>query len=338
MPCKRVRSKYCVFVVRETPLFPSDNVICKYLEQVVYEQIESVYRVVAVAEKPVSSAMWGRFIEIMGGVESAICRQNKYHNPLQQFYPQGVRGCTTILYEKRCSQASEEAVVVEEPALHTNVLDFLQSPVDLSVDLLSIAPFYLGMPRWVKVAELLQWSVVETHRRLLQLEEYLGKNKVSKGIEYLQIRRQKLLCRWIVLVDPVTLVIPLLLDLSVKKERWDEEFEKRLLIYRADEQRLVSVYNYVLQFAPACGLSGLLSKGGVKCDKHVNYTAMYLQETEQYKNTMPWVSLYRRVVRYVEKGMRQDCAEVNFAKCLPPTPAFPHAVYSLQEMANAVKK
>lgn len=278
----------------------------------------------------------------MNGLELELCRANKYHNPVTDL-PEDVDA--VHLLRDGVARVLREV----SGAVTVTAVSFLSSVVDVKADLLSIGRQIVGEERWARVGVLMNWGVLERHRRFLRLQDYLrhgrfagagGAGGAGSAVEQVELKKSKLLSRSFFVVDPLTLVIPLLIDMARKAVDWDEEFALRLRIVQEDERRLGRYFNKVVTRFPGCELL-LFEETGVEGESCDGYLAGYLKTVDEVKaahGKCPWLSLYKKVMFWLNETLRHDTCALGYTKCLPATRSMPDAAWDLSALGVVATK
>lgn len=190
--------------------------------------------------------------------------------------------------------------------------DFLQSPFNPSVDLYYIAGKILGDTWFTGATKRIgsNFFMLEAHRKILLTEH-------TKGIPIPD--RKTVLTRSYLIVDPITLIIPLLIDKTNENARLTSAVEDVKIIARAYKELgcedtihipgKSDIYNVSLQT-----VSHRLQKEN---------KAMFAWQNS------PWVLAYKATVERLVRLLQEDTYAINATRILPPTKSLPEAIYNI---------
>lgn len=314
---KMVKSKWCCVKTNKEPV--SIPYTPSLLTQILYLPEDTGFRVMIQAQRALSERGWMHIVQHFQGYDMIVDAMNRNKTPLMRFVHAGNRHLVRSMPILNLPVAEEDVKVppVDLPVVSQvgfkSIEDFLQSPYDPSVDVLDVARMLI-QDKWKleNLESLQRYDMLEAHRMLLQLEN---------SVKRVGADRTKSLTPAFVLVDPLTLVIPLMLDnpsgLAVYREH----------IVQMEMWRMKKYYEELTR--------------GVKEDvPEWSWPVMHDEKQLRYKvekqrivlkrhAKSEWVQMYHRVVNFVVKGFPEDSVVNKVTVNLPPTESMQEAIYSL---------
>lgn len=317
------RSRYCMFVINDANKELSvDKWDHHGITEICYVPFEGNYRVLVKCSKPHRKAGWLDIMKSLEGRDLDYTPCSRFYNPFQKFTKEGV-----VKHFK--SPVSVVAPVVVTPQITTSTpspttcLGFLQSKYDAKVDLMQLAKELLG-ELWVEseMAELSQWKLLEYHRCLMRLEDVIITDEAR---DY--IKKEKDTKKTCLVVDPITLVVPLLVCQAINTP----PTVNMLDMVEFECQKVAQVYNHAIDmctvdFEPLQYKSNDFNQQLL--EHRVRKMEMMIGDFYvKYKSE--WIKAYLRIVSRSKNVMKTDTLEAGGTKYLPPTASLSDAVYNV---------
>jgi hypothetical protein len=190
---------------------------------------------------------------------------------------------------------------------------FLEETKTLKSDLIRVAQEILG-DKWHDVRNMLSYTMLEYHRRLMLLNErYIGYS-----------------VHWVA-VDPVTVIIPCFLLLVTDTHTWDENvlFMKTSIRYECN--KISKVYNRMILGTDKTPLEEFVEDW----DESLIFHRIRNLDLNGYKfiekTQSMWTRLYFTLTSRVKELFTSDTFAKKQTRRLPPTESMPDAKYSIKE-------
>lgn len=208
-----------------------------------------------------------------------------------------------------------ECIPAPLPDIPITLESFLQSPFNPSVDLYKIAGQILGDAWYTGATKKIghNFFMLEAHRKLI-LTEHISGVCIQD--------RTKVLTRSYVIIDPITLVIPILMDSTNENARLTSAIEDIKILARSYKE-IGKEDNIVF---PGKGDIYSISLNTV------NHRIQKENKAMQAWNTSPWVIAYKTLVDKFIKLLQEDTYAISATRILPPTKSLPDAVYDISSL------
>lgn len=214
-----------------------------------------------------------------------------------------------------------QPVIVVVPKM--TIPEFLQTPFSPQVDLYDMCNQLLG-PGWFtgSIHQLgFHFFMLDAHRRFLHLEQHVNTSGNESCIQKMAQKREDILTRLYVVVDPITLIIPLLVD--------PLNSQARLIAATEDIKKMACLFNEIcgemhiqdhMQLPLQCNMNEFL---GITITHRLQKEQRALAAFEDSQ----WVQKYLELQKKYVELMKTDTAELQQTLILPPTPAMPQAAW-----------
>jgi hypothetical protein len=204
-----------------------------------------------------------------------------------------------------------QPVIVVVPKM--TIPEFLQTPFSPQVDLYDMCNQLLGPT----------WFTGSIHQLgFLHLEQHVNTSGNEQCIQKMAQKRKDILTRLYVVVDPITLIIPLLVD--------PLNSQARLIAATEDIKKMACLFNEIcvemhiqdhMQLPLQCNMNEF---SGITITHRLQKEQRALAAFEDSQ----WVQKYLELQKKYVELMKSDTAELQQTLILPPTPAMPQAAWS----------
>lgn len=325
-----------------------DEMEIKQINFYLQDPVTRFYRVIVTSNKQLYQKSWMTFMYSMSGFNPDTDKYNKNKTPLHKYM-------TSSNQEELAKNLIVKITPVEpidNPiASHfADVVSFLKYPFTPMINLFEIANQFLGAHWYSDEVKKLghHYFMLEAHRKFLVLEDQVLKSENQELIASLATSRLSALNRRYLVVDPITLIIPILVSLAVDDLRVMDK-KARLTIAVEDLKDLVMIYNSLssrmeLLFPDTFVVDHIVLPIGISLSQPSDMAKiMYRKEKEERmitvfnnKHKSEWVNMYLRIIAKAPVLLANDQLSLANTKHLEGTPSLPASVYNIESFIHVL--
>jgi len=338
---RSIRTIYCSFQVNCIPTIKNwelwEKMGIKEMTYFVQNPIQNVYRVIVTSKKPQVESMWIQFMQLLQGGNMDRESYHKNKTPFHRY--QTIQNKEE--FQRNTIQLPAHLEIFSFPLItnFTNFVSFLTHPFDARIDLYQIASQLIS-PMWLEgdTKKLGKYFMLEAHRKFLVLQDVL----VEAGFQLDHVESREALTRRYLVVDPITLVIPLLvacaletpMTLVERKARVEtavEDLQTLMLLYESLSNKISSM-NLVIEKISIPVVCAAHRKTNVLTVQYRMNKEKRMMDNFTKKHYSEWINVYNQLMEGIPKILVMDGKTQELTKHLPPTASAPEAQYDIMLM------